>query len=494
MMFGVGLSGLQDFVYDVEMSVEERRMRQTHAARRLRVRSAVLSLAPAVVAANLLRVDPTARLHYLGGGRLLAEADAGALDALDQPLTELYRWLVAASGGRLGAYWARAEGEEDLAGLTSALARAKWRSGRAAEGAWLAGGVEVASAAAGLGNPDWESDAGALLARDAGIVGFRLGGAWPLGPWRVEPARAEPDIFLAGRGEGAVTVAVPLHAPRAADGGVAELFRLAMEGEGAPYLAVLKLDGDRVGERLAAAMRSGGAEGFRKVSAPLGRFFGVTVPALLEREFPRLYLVYSGGDDLVLTGHFLAVARAALAIRDAYTREVGEGGAGPTLSAGISFYTRQFPILKAVTAADGELEAAKEARDAVSVGGCRLGWEAMRAAMAEVEGLCQAVGDRSINRGALALLRQLGEPFLLARAGERGLGDEEARHFHNLRLRSIPQLAYTMSRRTEWRARDWPEPVRALFDSLKEREDDWPRAALVGTMAAWATRAREEAQ
>ena len=121
MMFGLALTGLQDFIYDVA---------DAHAARRLRIRSAILNLLPAVVALQLRKQDQGATIHYLGGGKFLASASQTACGALDTSLKQIYAWLSESSGGKLGVYWARAEGTGGTATalqrLLAALAQAKW--------------------------------------------------------------------------------------------------------------------------------------------------------------------------------------------------------------------------------------------------------------------------------------------------------------------------------------------------------------------------------
>ncbi|MBW7928050.1 MAG: hypothetical protein H3C58_08195, partial [Fimbriimonadaceae bacterium] len=210
----------------------------------------------------------------------------------------------------------------------------------------------------------------------------------------------------------------------------------------------------------------------------LSSFFGRELTDLLRNQFGRIYLVYSGGDDLVLCGWYDDVARAAMSIRERYQRlQVG------TVSAGITFFTRQSPILKAIEEADRAIEVAKgrhlpDHGDHVCVGGLRLSWDQFAKVMSDADGLAKAVDKGTLSRGELQLLRQLGEPWLpSAPEAQRGLA-----------LRTIPMMHYFRSRRGSRGEGDWPSEVAVLFDSLKTSTGDWPSATLVAMLAAWKTK------
>lgn len=503
MLFGFALSGLQEFLYDLSPQTPSREDRALHggrdtdAARRLRIRSAMLSLVPSLVAREL---DPSgSNILYLGGGKLFIAADAHTIQETEPKLRELYDWLVARSAGKLGAYWSTTHGtgtnSDELKELLDSLGNAKWRAGR--PGGWhqYAGQILRTEANGELGDRDWEARQGAEFARDKEWAGFNVGtGPWRLGPWRVQPVKTKPDIGLAGKTSSPVSVSIPTYTPKLARdvsagkdelkrGDTAPLYLLAeQDADGKPraggaYLALLKLDGDGIGALIHGALGKGLAE-YMRVSQSLSTFFGTALMEFLEKKYPRLYLVYSGGDDLVATGHFEDVLDAAVAIR----REFEKLGLGATVSAGISFYTRNSPILKAIENAQDELDHAKEMRNGVSISGCRLSWEEMATTLKQTEGLAEAVRKQTLNRGAFQLLRHLGDAWL----------DEAPEAAAEKRWRSIPMLQYMRSRRTGWKETEWPSDVKSLFDSLCKGDDDWPRVVLMGSLAAWKTKQKED--
>lgn len=498
-MFGFAMSGLQEFLYDLSPETQARGQRAAEggrdrdAARRLRIRSTMLTLVPGLVAWELVKPDTPSEIVYLGGGKLLAKANPTAIAGLEPKLDALYSWLSLRSSGKLGAYWATCQEESSLAeSLTNLLAKlhlAKWRTGRS-NGAWhsSSGQISTAATAGSLGDRDWESRHGAEFARREDWTGFHVGDAgWEIGPWRVSPATGSPAIAVAGRADALVEVSVPTYTPKRGNETVLlhELAETDAEDQprSGPYLALLKLDGDGIGALISGALnhdRTGGT--FRKLSADLARFFGPELAEFLKIKYPRIYLVYSGGDDLVATGYFMDVLAAARDIHDRFA----DTNIGATVSAGVTFYDRQSSILRAIEAAETELENAKDndghgpghKRNAVSISGCRLGWKDLQRTLTDVHGLKEAIENEALNRGALNLLRQLGESWLpSAPEAER-----------ELRFRTIPQLAYMRSRRTGWQESQWPPAVKDLFDSLQNDEKDWPRASLVGTLAAWCTK------
>jgi len=516
MLFGFALSGLQEFLYDLSPqspSLKERQVdggRDRDAARRLRIRSLTLTLVPGLVAYELQQRDPGSSIIYLGGGKLYMEADAGAIDSLvRERLPVLFQWLSSRSAGKLGAHWTRldeAESRAALHTLIANLAEQRWQAGRYGS-QWhdLSSSICARTNEEGLGSREWESENGNEFGGNSDWVGFEVGnGDWAVGDWRVGPVSKRGDVHIWLDGPDAPdrrerpVVAIPTYTPKLTKdgdpgpgrhedlrhGNIAPLFWLAQTDaadqpreQGAPYLALLKMDGDGMGDLMRRALEKGLDE-FTRTSEKLSNFFGRELTDMLTNQFERIYLVYSGGDDLVLCGWYDDVTRAAMSIRERYQRlQVG------TVSAGITFFTRQSPILKAIEEADRAIEVAKgrhlpDHGDHVCVGGLRLSWDQFAKVIADADGLAKAVDDRALLRGELQLIRQLGEPWLpSAPEAQRGLA-----------LRAIPLMHYFRSRRGNRDEGKWPSEVAALFDSLKTSTGDWPVATLVAMLAAWKTK------
>jgi CRISPR-associated protein Cmr2 len=161
---------------------------------------------------------------------------------------------------------------------------------------------------------------------------------------------------------------------------IAEEIRKARTAQGTPpvYLAVLMMDGDRMGERL----RVCGRDGLAEFTGKLARFSGTEVPAII-----RDYLhgrdglqfnqpVYAGGDDvLALLPMWMPkpdgrqLHQSAVGLAHALARSFGAlglpGGSEPaTMSAGIAVVHFKTDLREALDAArDAEADAKRAGRN-----------------------------------------------------------------------------------------------------------------------------------
>ncbi len=81
---------------------------------------------------------------------------------------------------------------------------------------------------------------------------------------------------------------------------------IAEQSAGVRRLAVLKADVDDMGMKVGKMVGDGASDArlrwLRSFNRDLGRFFGEAVQELLERSWPSIYTLYSGGDDLLMVG------------------------------------------------------------------------------------------------------------------------------------------------------------------------------------------------
>ena len=155
------------------------------------------------------------------------------------------------------------------------------------------------------------------------------------------------------------------YAPRDKDGGMVDLRRVAERSTGVAYLGCLKMDVDDLGWMFAQGLRSGG--GADRVSlarvAALSRllelFFRAYLERLLKQDFPDVYLVYSGGDDVLALGPWNQMFALARRIREDFRRVTG-GNPLWKLSAGVALVQPGVPVLLAAEQAEELLEASKQ--------------------------------------------------------------------------------------------------------------------------------------
>lgn len=141
---------------------------------------------------------------------------------------------------------------------------------------------------------------------------------------------------------------------------IADLTELSERSHGAPYFGVLRMDVDNLGRLFREGL--GGMASLSRL-ATLSRSLTVFFEGYLniicrQVSFERLYLLYSGGDDLFAVGSWDAVIELAEKVSREFRRYVCFNPS-TTVSAGVSVHHDKFPLYQAAEVAKGFLEAAK---------------------------------------------------------------------------------------------------------------------------------------
>jgi CRISPR-associated protein Csm1 len=167
---------------------------------------------------------------------------------------------------------------------------------------------------------------------------------------------SDPDLARARQGSGEDET------PHEGDGlSFAEIAARSIEsGRGRPMLAALKADLDRLGQVFTRGL--GNRRSLARAAA-LSRmvdvFFTGFLPHRLRTDFPNVYTVYAGGDDLLLLGPWHEILRLAQDLREDFRRFVG-GSQRVTLSAGVALFDPKTPVTHAAQEAEERLARAKE--------------------------------------------------------------------------------------------------------------------------------------
>ncbi len=140
-----------------------------------------------------------------------------------------------------------------------------------------------------------------------------------------------------------------------------------VDGElrGEALLAAFKADVDRLGFIFSDGLRDRTLSRFASLSRMLDFFFAGYLPELLRREFPSIYTVYAGGDDMLLIGPWRQTLKMAERLREQFRAWTG-GNPNITFSAGIELFKPNHPVGPAVARAEERLDAAKRYKDRVS--------------------------------------------------------------------------------------------------------------------------------
>jgi len=365
---------------------------------------------------------------------------------------------------------------------------------------------------------------GTVLARQPAWVAWRSGQCRTgrVATWRTVPAALGIEVFFGQEGSpipgGASAMALrrasldreegrlsgfrwlPAHTPLEPggpgrpDGSVASLHEICERARGAQYWACLRMDVDSLG----TVFRQGlaGRSSLSRVAA-LSRmvvlFFEGFLPDLVavsDGKEPGLYLVYAGGDDLLLVGRWDRVVEMAWRIRRRFARFVGRNPC-LTLSAGVTLHRAKFPLYQAAEEAGEALETAKAFRrprgwskDAVAVFGAAVSWEDFAwlarwrnrlLPLLETSGAEGAGISRTLLQRLKSMADLSGRGVGILGAGRVSLDDAaRAAGFH----RACWRLVYTLARQ--------PEGARArLVELQSEILEDPRRVALTGMLARW---------
>ena len=182
---------------------------------------------------------------------------------------------------------------------------------------------------------------------------------------------------------------------------------------GRELLGFLKADIDNLGfifslgfgDRLSAAR-------FTSVSRMLNLFFSEYLVELIRREFPDIYVVFAGGDDLFLIGPWWQTVRFAISLRKKLSLFCS-GNQDITLSGGILVARPRLPMRKAVDLVEENLGAAKKfldpsrIKDSINILGETLSWEELEELLDLGEKFDMAVEERSRTNFSMAFLYRL---------------------------------------------------------------------------------------
>lgn len=146
---------------------------------------------------------------------------------------------------------------------------------------------------------------------------------------------------------------------------------------GVKAIGVLKADVDNLGKIFSLGLNNSIQTLTRTsvLSRQLNNFFAVYLPHLFETEYPEIYTVFAGGDDLFLIGPHDQILDIAPRIREEFRRFVCNNSE-VTLSMGISIHKPGEPVSVMAESAEEALETAKhnEGKDSLCVFGEVVRW------------------------------------------------------------------------------------------------------------------------
>lgn len=460
------VSGIQEFIHDTG---------SRRAARALRARSFYVQLL-SLVAARWVALQcgvPAGCAFSVVGGRFLVAVPASSVGAVESLQAELDRILwkahgptlsiglaaVTASGDALSNFRAVYEELQQRLGVRKGQRyRSLARSGDLfAPQAVVAAGRACRTCGREAGDGREEDDDGVarrvcamcasleelgrelldssyLVLREAGrpsgaagwlgvmrALGHDVELVQALGAGPVEGAIVALDDVALGAVPCARYVPTARHAPRSSSG-LLDFEAIARAGRGRPAIATLKADVDDLGRFLGDyfSVRPSSPSRFLAISTALSLFFEAYLPQLAAREFPNLYLVFSGGDDAAVAGPLTDVLPFIVRLRDDFRRWTA-GNGRLHFSAGVSASHPHRPVQSGMEEAERFLALAKghrrpggETKNAVTLLSVTLGWDELKRVLSWADELASLAGaesdtqgGRRLARGALQHLQQL---------------------------------------------------------------------------------------
>jgi len=280
------------------------------------------------------------------------------------------------------------------------------------------------------------------------------------------------------------------HVPRNRDGELLTFQEIADRATGRSALGFVKADVDNLGLIFSQGLK--GREDLADrtsishvatLSRSLEGFFGGFVENLAANRFPLIYLVYSGGDDLLAVGPWDQALQFICALRSEFDAYVG-GNKDWGLSAGVLITHCRTPLNHAVDEAEALLEKAKArpGKDSLTVFDRTHTWNDGRRALELGQILMDWVAGGVLNVSKIRRLLGYCRMF----ESYRDTGDTS-------NLRYIYQLVYDLKRnwndgtQEEQRAKAWAQTLAdpscedlpalaaacliALYGSRRERGD-----------------------
>ena len=241
---------------------------------------------------------------------------------------------------------------------------------------------------------------------------------------------------------------------------------IAQTANGRKTIAYLKADVDDLGFMLRCGLDWNPVGWTFSKHAAFSRdlefFFSGRVENLLRAEYPMIYTVFSGGDDLLLVGPWDHVHNFARRLRDEWTRFTGENQA-LTLSVGISLSRPMTPVWAAQENAESALNRAK--REPAHGNGspknqlCSFGhivkWDDVESLFEDVDQLAHWLEDETVSTA-----------FVRSLLYYHGLWSMYANEDRIEGLRYLPLLSYNLSRKIKVsEVRQWAEKLKKIEGS-----------------------------
>lgn len=209
------------------------------------------------------------------------------------------------------------------------------------------------------------------------------------------------------------------YAPLCENGQICDFDEIAERSTGAKFLGVLKADMDKLGETFSSFPESTEGEKRRKeLSENLERLFTDELEGLLssrDSTFANCYVVYSGGDDLLMLGPWDQLIRFADRFHSLLDDSVKDWGYSSqlSLSAGFRLAHPKSPVRHLADDVKKALEQAKSHPDKnhICIFQRVLAWNELPAGLAWADQFIRGIREQGLSTGFLQRLQWYADQF-----------------------------------------------------------------------------------
>ncbi|MBI5194800.1 MAG: type III-A CRISPR-associated protein Cas10/Csm1 [Nitrospirae bacterium] len=175
---------------------------------------------------------------------------------------------------------------------------------------------------------------------------------------------------------------------------------IANESNGRKMLGYLKADVDNLGAAFACGLKGNNTVSrVATLSRMLDVFFSGFMQKLIKDNYPKLYTVYSGGDDVLAIGPWDSIINFANELNEKF-HDFTCNNENLTLSAGIGFVKPGYPVFRAVEVADNFLDISKDrGKDSLTLFGQTIKWKEVNKILAESMQLKSWLKDNEVSSG-----------------------------------------------------------------------------------------------
>jgi CRISPR-associated protein Csm1 len=241
---------------------------------------------------------------------------------------------------------------------------------------------------------------------------------------------------------------------------------IANESTGRKMLGYLKADVDNLGAVFAFGLKENRTVSrVATLSRMLDVFFSGYMQKLIEDNYPELYTVYSGGDDVLVIGPWDSIIHFAQELNDEFKRFTCINR-NLTLSAGIALVKHNYPVFRAETMADVSIKMSKNSpgKDSLTVFGQTAKWDRVSEIIGQSERLSGWLKNKMVSSGFARNLLIYSWMF-----------NEFSKTRKTKLLRFLPLMTYDMARNlpslndrdpAKREVREWAEGLKDLNSPL----------------------------